>query len=293
MFARWVRWGAAMLVMTGVVGAGVRTAAALPAPRGELEFWPGTVAIPTWGNVVVLSSNLGLSTFLDPQTILFGTFGASLAVAAEAPADVSHVRAVIANPSIGLARRLGKGLVLRASVTLPLATRGAWGDALGETAEVAARGLRGHVDPWLWLADHFAAVGTVQWSLPVGSFLFELQPSIALMLPTRRLVVDAAATEDEATTAVDRGEGLAVQVRARVAARLWDGLWLAVGAAFVWTPTVTVDSDQWSVAPELRWVFDDASHFGVSAMFNLDAPWGPSFADTGYFGLRVGGSWRF
>jgi hypothetical protein len=113
------------------------------------------------------------------------------------------------------------------------------------------------------------------------------------MLPTRRLVVDAATAEDGAETVVDRGDGLAVQVRARVAARVWDGLWLALAANFVWTPTVTVDSDQWSLAPELRWVFDDASHFGVSAMFNLDAPWGPSFSDAGYFGLRIGGSWRF
>jgi len=265
-------------------------AVAVPPPRGELEVVPGQVEDFVRGPVVIISPLFTASVFVNPETVIFAGLGLSLAIARDAPAGFDAASLVAGNPSLGVAWRLGEGLAAKLLVTVPLASRSAWGDGLGEVAESAARGLRGHIDPWLWLADHFAAVATISWATSDGDYLIEVLPSFAVMLPTKKLVVDPTMTIQN--TRFDRGDGFAVQVRARVGLRLWSGLWFAVGGNVVWAPTVERDSDQWSLSPELRWTFDDGAYLAASGLFNLDGPWGPSFG-SGWTGLRLAGSWRF
>jgi hypothetical protein len=267
-------------------------ARALPPPRGELELVPGQIEDFLRGPVVILSPHFTFSTALTQETFASVGLGFTVAAAGSAPDELDGAAVVLGNPSVSVVQRLGQGLAAKVLVTVPLATRSAWGDGLGELAESAARGLRGHVDPWLWLADHFAAVGTVMWAIPGEFWLIELQPSVALMLPTRRLVVDAATLDSGADAPTDRGQGFAVQLRGRAGIRLWDGLWFLAGLNWVWTPTVERDADQASIVPELRWSFEDGGHVALAAVLNIDGPWGPTFGD-GWVGLRLSGSWRF
>jgi hypothetical protein len=274
-------WAALTL---GVIGA----ARADGGPRVELELGAG------WAE----DGQGGVATIWSPMVTISGRAGPTGAVwlrtgATAARSEAGGLGLAAANLTLGWAEQLGLGVVGKVAFAIPTARRGGGLDAL---AESGGRAVRGHWEAWQWLGDHAAVVGSLTWVMARRGWLLEAQPTVAFMIPTQARPGDDG---------VARGEGLALEGRVRVAGRLTGSWWWGLATSLAWTPTVTRNATAWSLAPELRWAGAGGAAVALGAVLNLDAPWGPSWADSQGLpegevaagrratGLRVTGAWRF
>jgi hypothetical protein len=273
------------LLSSACVGVGEARA---DGPRIDLEVAGGVVRDGLGGHAALWSPMMTLTGRAGATGAAWLRAGGTMAV------DSAGATGFAAgNLVFGWAEQMGAGLVLKVGGALPVARRGQAVDAL---AEVGGRAIRGHWESWQWLGDHAAAFGSMTWAEVGPGWLFEAQPTVAFMLPTQAR---------EGTDGLVRGDGLALELRARVAAEVAANWWVSLAGQLAWTPTVTRDAAALSVVPELRWLLPAGAHLALGAVVNLDAPWGPSWArdaalptgalaaGRGAIGFRLSGAWRF
>ena len=277
--------GTTRVVVATLLGAvGLAHDARADGPRRvELELSSGVARDGDGGLASVWSPLVTIAARAGPHGTAWVRVGATVACDGAGAVGVAA-----SNLTAGWAQQLGEGLALKVAGVVPVARRARGADALAETG---GRAIRGNWESWQWLGDHAALVGAVTWVGGAPDLVLELQPAVAFMVPTQRR---------EGTDGIARGEGLALEARARVAVEVASGWWLGLAGQVAWTPTVTRDAGAWSLAPEVRWT-SGADHVALGALVNLDAPWGPSWAsdddlpdgELAATGVRLSGGWRF
>ena len=253
------------------------TAHARGDPRLEVELALGISGSTELRTVIMTSPLLTLSAPVTAETAFVAQWGFTIASGEPSSEALDATYFATGNPLIGWSILFFQGFTLTPSLTLPIARRPE-GDAARAASEFAFKGglgLRGAVDPWLWVPDQISFVlplAYVKWFDPI---LFEAHLKLGFLSPTN----DADSDSD-----------FVFQWKARVAAHLGGGFWLAAGITGVYTPTDTVDNFQSALSPELRYVISPGSHLELSLLMNLDTPYGP-FSEPGKFwAVHIGGS---
>lgn len=247
-------------------------ARAEPGPRVSLDLGFGFTK-SALGKALVISPLLEAGVPLAPDWAFVARWGFAAAAPSDGPGTF-----MTGNPSVGFALRVSEGLVLTPLVTLPLARANlaaAAGDpdAVRALAYNAARGVRGGVDPWLWVPNTFSPVLALTWAHWFDPVLLEIEPGASYVVP---LAGAASRT------------GLVFQARVRAAVRFFNHLWAGVSTALVVTPADDKGPLQLSVGGELRFTMGAGFFAGVRLVANIGGALGTSFArDEAFWGLHL------
>ena len=290
------KWSLVVCCSASVIALSGASAAAEPwvAPSGPQGAGLGMIHRShgrAWIDTVGYTDSDGtvLSNIIGAGVQPFGQFGQTEAPASESAVEIEATvpfimtfgdesSSALGNPFVG-GSYLYSGPDLRARVGLGLALPAADPESFDTLFNlIAAFGVRGMQDAWLWVPDALgiATFGRVELDAS-EAFTFTLDAALAELVPVR--------DRDEADTIVQAAPGFAVRAGEVFSAGL--------RAAVVAVPTSDDDDiAQFSVEPFVR------ANFGpgfVSARFiyNVDEPFGPSFDDNRLWGAGLGGGLAF
>lgn len=247
-------------------------------PRIEFELAAGVSGSTELRTVALMSPLVTISAPISEKTAFLAQWGFSVATG-EPRGAFDATWFAVGNPLIGASLVLLEGLVFSPSLTFPVAKRPD-GEARRPASSFAfdgAIGMRGATDLWLWAPDELAVVLPLAWVKWLDPLLLEAHVKLAFLAPT---------------TSDDNDSDFILQMKARLALHIADGVWIGAGLSGVYTPTDTVDNFQSALTPELRYVLGPGSHVGLTLNMNLDTPYGPFSTPGRFWAVVIGGSAR-
>lgn len=257
--------------------------------RLELELAAGVSGSLELRSVILTAPLLSLSAPISDENAFFAQWGFSLATGDPTGGDFAPTFVAPGNPLFGISLRLGEGLVLSPSLTLPLARmpRAESRRPAATFAYEGALGLRGGLDRWLWLPDRLSLILPLTFTRWLDPLLIEAHLKLGVLLPMVDDPLSAVPRHGRRETDVDE---LVLQTEVRVAARLGEGLWFATRFAFVYIPTSDGEEVEFSLTPELRLALGPWSHVELGVTLNLGETLGPSWEPGRFWAVILGGS---
>lgn len=265
-----------------------RAAADAPS-RLELELAAGVSGSLELRSVILTAPLFTLSAPISDENAFIAQWGFSLATGDPTRTEVDPTFVAPGNPLFGLSLRLGEGLVLSPSFTLPLARmpRAENRRPAATFAYEGALGLRGGLDRWLWLPDRLSLVLPVTFTRWLDPILIESHVKLAFLLPMVDDPLSAVPRDGRRETDVDE---IVLQAELRLAARLGEGLWFGTRFSLVYIPTSDGEEIELALSPELRMALGPWSHIELGVTLNLGQTLGPSWEPGRFWAIILGGS---